>query len=187
MEKIRLKPPLDEKMARSLKVGDQVLISGSIYAARDAAHKLMVEALERGESLPFDPMDQIIYYVGPCPARPGEPIGAAGPTTSGRMDAYAPLLISKGMRGMIGKGLRSSAVIEAMQKYGGVYFAAIGGAGALLARRIKRAEVIAYPELGPEALYRFEVEDFPAIVVIDAAGNNLYKIGQEQYRRVDRL
>lgn len=176
--------PLDEATARKLRAGDQVLISGTILTGRDAAHKRMVETLRAGGELPVDLRDQIIYYVGPCPARPGKVIGSAGPTTSGRMDAYAPLLIrEKGLRGMIGKGGRSPEVIQAMQQVGAVYFLATGGAGALLARHIKKATVIAYEDLGPEAIYRLEVEEFPVIVGIDSEGNDLYTIGRAKYRR----
>lgn len=182
---LKITTPLDEATARSLKAGDQVLISGIIYTGRDAAHKRMVETLRGGGELPVDLRDQIIYYVGPCPARPGKVIGSAGPTTSGRMDPYAPLLIrEKGLRGMIGKGGRSPEVIKAMQEAGAVYFLAIGGAGVLIARQIKKAEVVAYEDLGPEAIYRLEVEDFPVIVGIDARGNDLYAIGRKAYRRI---
>jgi len=181
---IRITTPLSEETARQLKAGDMVLICGTIYAARDAAHKRMVEALDRGEQLPVDLTDQIIYYVGPSPAKPGRPIGSAGPTTSGRMDVYTPRLLAQGLRGMIGKGYRSEEVVEAMKKYGAVYFAATGGAAALISRSIKSYEVIAYPDLGTEALAKLTVEDFPAIVVIDAAGRNYYIEGQQQYRRL---
>lgn len=180
---IRLETPLTQEKLRSLKVGDNVLIDGVIYTARDAAHKKMVEALEKGEDLPFEAKDQIIYFVGPTPAKEGQVIGSAGPTTSGRMDAYSPKLIAKGLTGMIGKGLRSSDVVEAMKKHGAVYFGAIGGAGALIAKCIVSAEVIAYPELGTEAVHRLVVKDFPVIVIIDHEGNNLYEIGKKQYRR----
>lgn len=180
---IRLETPLTQEKLRSLKVGDNVLIDGVIYTGRDAAHKKMVEALEKGEDLPFDAKDQIIYFVGPTPAKEGQVIGSAGPTTSGRMDAYSPKLIAKGLTGMIGKGLRSSDVVEAMKKHGAVYFGAIGGAGALIAKCIVSAEVIAYPELGTEAVRRLVVKDFPVIVIIDHEGNNLYEIGKKQYRR----
>lgn len=155
-------------------MGEEVLVEGSIYTARDAAHKRIAEAIRTGQDLPFDPNGQIIYYVGPCPAPPGRVIGSAGPTTSGRMDAYAPLLIKRGLRVMIGKGSRDEAVIEAMQKYGALYLAAVGGAGAYLARKIVAAEIVAYPELGPEAILKLEVKDFPCIVAIDAQGNNIY-------------
>lgn len=167
--------PLSEEEVRQLEVGDEVLVQGVVYAARDAAHRNMVETLRRGEKLPFDIDGQIIYYVGPCPAPPGRVIGSAGPTTSGRMDSYAPLLIEKGLKAMIGKGQRDKNVIEAMQKHGAVYLAAVGGAGAYLAKRIVSAEVVAWPELGPEALRKLEFKDFPCIVAIDARGNNIYK------------
>lgn len=181
---IPITTPLTESAARELKAGDSVLISGIIYTARDAAHKRMVEALDRGESLPVELTDQIIYYVGPTPAKPGDPIGSAGPTTSGRMDAYAPRLLAEGLRGMIGKGYRSSEVVEAMQRHGAVYFAAIGGAAALIAKTIKKYEVLAYPDLGAEALAKLTVEDFPAIVVIDSEGRNFYEEGQKKYRKL---
>jgi len=180
---IHIETPLTPEKVRGLKVGDNVLISGVIYTGRDAAHKKMVEALEQGIDLPFTMKDQVIYFVGPTPAKEGQVIGSAGPTTSGRMDAYSPKLIAKGLTGMIGKGLRSPEVIEAMKEYGAVYFGAIGGAGALIAKRIVSAEVIAYPELGPEAVRRLVVKDFPVIVIIDHEGNNLYEIGKAQYRR----
>ena len=180
-EPIRITAPFDESVARSLKAGDSVLLSGTIIAARDAAHKLMVEALDRGEALPTDMKNQVVYYVGPAPAKPGEPIGSAGPTTSGRMDSYTPRLIEEGLRGMIGKGNRSQAVIDAMKKHGVVYFAAVGGAGALIAKRIKEYKVLAYEELGPEAIAKMTVEDFPVIVVMDSEGNDFYKVGQAPY------
>lgn len=176
--------PLTPEKVKQLRVGDSVLISGIIYTARDAAHKKMTEALVQGEDLPFDVRDQVIFFVGPTPAKPGQVIGSAGPTTSGRMDAYSPQLIALGLTGMIGKGLRQPEVIEAMKQYGAVYFGAIGGAGALIAKRILTAEVIAYPELGPEAVHRLEVKDFPVIVLIDSQGNNLYETGKAQYQRV---
>ncbi|ODA42251.1 Fe-S-containing hydro-lyase [Desulfosporosinus sp. BG] len=178
----RIETPLTQEKLSVLKAGDNVLISGVIYTGRDAAHKKMVEALRQGEGLPFMMKDQMIYFVGPTPAKEGQVIGSAGPTTSGRMDAYSPDLIAEGLTGMIGKGLRSQEVIEAMKKHGAVYFGAIGGAGALIAKRIVLAEVIAYPELGPEAVRRLVVKDFPAIVIIDHCGNNLYEIGKAQYR-----
>ena len=181
---IRLETPLTQDKVAMLKAGDNVLISGIVYTARDAAHKKMVEALDRGDALPFDVKDQIIYFVGPAPAKEGQVIGSAGPTTSGRMDAYSPIMIGQGLTGMIGKGLRSEEVIEAMKKYGAVYFGAIGGAGALIAKRIVAAEVIAFPELGPEAVRRLEVKDFPAIVIIDSQGNNLYETGKAMYRQL---
>jgi fumarate hydratase subunit beta len=183
-EPIRIEAPLTQEKLARLKAGDSVLISGTIYTGRDAAHKKMVEALARGEELPFEVREQIIYFVGPTPAKPGQVIGSAGPTTSGRMDAYSPKLIELGLTGMIGKGIRSSEVIESMKKHGAVYFGAIGGAGAVLAKRILAAEVIAYPELGPEAVRKLEVKDFPVIVIIDKDGNNLYELGQKQYRTI---
>ena len=182
-EVIRLETPLTHEKVAQLKAGDNVLISGVIYTGRDAAHKKMIEALASGEKLPFDMKDQIIYFVGPTPPKPGQVIGSAGPTTSYRMDAYSPKLIAEGLTGMIGKGLRSPEVIEVMEKYGAVYFGAIGGAGALIAKRIVSAEVIAYPELGPEAIRRLVVKDFPVIVLIDHLGNNLYDIGKAQFER----
>lgn len=172
---IHIKTPLLKEDAAALRAGDRVLISGTIYTARDAAHKRMTEALSRGESLPFDIENQIIYYAGPTPAKPGEVIGSCGPTTSGRMDAYAPLLIALGETGMLGKGSRSQEVVEAMKTHKCVYFGAIGGAGALIAECIKSAEVIAYPDLGAEAIRRLTVENFPAFVVIDTLGNSLYE------------
>ena len=175
--------PLTEEEVHRLRVGEPVLLSGLIYAARDAAHRRLFEALNQGQGLPIPITGQAIYYVGPCPAPPGWVIGSAGPTTSGRMDRYTPALIERGLKVMVGKGPRSAEVIQAMQKYGAVYLAAIGGAGALLAKCIVEAEVVAYPELGPEAIRRLRVEDFPAIVVIDAAGNDLYQLRRQEYRR----
>lgn len=183
-EMIKIVTPLTADKARHLKAGDFVLISGTIYTARDAAHKRMVEALAAGEKLPVDFQDQIIYYVGPTPAKPGHAIGSAGPTTSGRMDAYAPRLLEQGVRGMIGKGYRSAEVVESMKKHDAVYFAATGGAAALIAKAIKKYEVIAYEDLGSEALARLTVEDFPAIVVIDSEGRNFYMEGQAKYREI---
>lgn len=183
-EKIRITTPLTEEQSRKLKAGDSVLITGTIYSARDAAHKAMTEALDRGEKLPIDWNNQIVYYLGPTPAKPGDPIGSAGPTTSGRMDAYTPQMLAQGIKGMIGKGSRKPEVVEAMKKFGVTYFAAVGGAAALIAKSIKKYEVIAYPELGPEALAALTVEDFPAIVVIDSEGNNFYEIGQKPYREI---
>ena len=180
-EAIRMETPLTQEKVKGLKAGDNVLINGVIYTGRDAAHKKMVEAMEKGDDLPFTMKDQIIYFVGPAPAKEGQVIGSAGPTTSGRMDAYSPKLIAEGLTGMIGKGLRSQEVIEAMKEHGAVYFGAIGGAGALIAKRIVSAEVIAYPELGPEAVRRLVVKDFPVIVIIDHEGNNLYEIGKAKY------
>ena len=183
-EKIRIETPLTEEQSRKLKAGDSVLITGTIYSARDAAHKVMTEALARGEKLPIDWHDQIVYYLGPTPAKPGDPIGSAGPTTSGRMDAYTPTMLDQGIKGMIGKGSRKPEVIASMKKNGATYFAAVGGAAALIAKSVKKYEVIAYPELGPEALAALTVEDFPAIVVIDSEGNNFYEIGQKPYRQI---
>ena len=179
---MEIKTPLTRDMARELKAGDIVKITGYIYTARDAAHKRMTEAAEKGEKLPFDPENQILYYVGPTPAKPGEVIGSAGPTTSGRMDAYAPKMMELGLTGMIGKGKRNDAVKEAMKKYGAVYFAATGGAAALISSHIKEAELIAYEDLGTEAVRRLYVEDFPAVVVIDSFGNDLYETEKLKYR-----
>ena len=173
--------PLTEELAKTLHAGDSVLVTGTIYTSRDAGHKRMCEALARGEELPFDPTDATIYYVGPTPAKPGKVIGSAGPTTSGRMDAYAPTMMSVGARGMIGKGARLPEVVDAMKKYSGVYFGAIGGEGALLAKSIKEAELIAYEDLGAEALRKLYVEDMPLVVIIDSEGNNLYDQGRAQY------
>jgi fumarate hydratase subunit beta len=178
----RVETPLTDEVIRSLKIGEKVSISGVIYSARDAAHKRLVELIEKGETLPFELPGQIIYYVGPAPAKPGFAVGSAGPTTSYRMDPYAPTLIAEGLKGMIGKGSRSDEVKEAMKKHGAVYFAAVGGAGALMSKSIVKAEVIAYPELGAEAVRRMEVKDFPAIVAIDALGNDLYAKGKEEYK-----
>ena len=180
MEK-RITLPLTEELARTLKAGDTVLLTGIIYTSRDAGHKRMCESLAKGEELPIDPMNATIYYVGPTPAKPGTVIGSAGPTTSGRMDAYAPTMMSVGARGMIGKGARLPEVVEAMKKYSGVYFGAIGGAGALLAKCIKSAKLIAYEDLGAEALRELYVEDMPLMVIIDSEGNNLYELGREEY------
>ena len=180
MEK-RITTPLTLEKTRDLHCGDNVLISGVIYTGRDAAHKRLVELLHQGKELPLDVKDAIIYYVGPAPAQPGKVIGSAGPTTSYRMDAYAPALLDIGLKGMIGKGKRSPEVIESMKKNGAVYFGAIGGAGALLAKCIKKAEVIAYEDLGAEAIRRLEVEDLPAVVIIDSEGNNLYEQGRADY------
>ena len=175
--------PLTEELAKTLKAGDELLVTGVIYTSRDAGHKRMCETLARGEALPFDPKDATIYYVGPTPAKPGQVIGSAGPTTSGRMDAYAPTMMSVGARGMIGKGARLPEVVEAMKQYGAVYFGATGGCGALLASCVRSCEVVAYPDLGTEAIHRLEVENLPVTVVIDAAGNNLYDLGPAAYRK----
>ena len=179
-----IKAPFDEATARSLRAGDSVRISGVILAARDAAHKRLCECLDRAEELPCDLTGHVVYYVGPSPAKPGQAIGSAGPTTSGRMDAYTPRLLACGLRGMIGKGYRKPEVVEAMQQYGVPYMAAVGGAGALISRCIKKYSVLAWPELGPEALALMEVEQFPAIVVIDCLGNNQYEAGQAPYKKI---
>jgi fumarate hydratase subunit beta len=180
MEK-RISTPLTYEKAKQLKAGDNVFITGVIYTARDAAHKRLIELLDREESLPIDLEDSIIYYVGPTPEKPGKVIGSAGPTTSYRMDSYTPRLLEKGLRGMIGKGSRSKEVIVSMKKNGAVYFAAIGGVAALIAKSIKKAQIVAYEELGSEAIRRLEVVDMPAVVVIDTEGNNLYEIGRREY------
>lgn len=179
----KITTPLTDEVVKDLRIGDAVEITGVIYQARDAAHKKLVALLEAGEGLPFDLQGAIVYYMGPSPAKPGRPIGSAGPTTSGRMDAYAPLLMKHGLKGMIGKGLRSQDVKDAMKQYTAVYFAATGGAGALLAQRITGNEVIAWPELGAEAVARLEVVDFPAIVVNDCHGGDLYEEGRARYAR----
>lgn len=171
-----IKAPIDDEVVNSLRAGDYVYITGTIYTARDAAHKRMYEAINNGESIPFELENNIIYYLGPSPAREGQVIGSAGPTTSSRMDKYTPLLLEHGLKGMIGKGKRSKEVIESMHKNNAVYFAAIGGAGALLSKCIKKAEVIAYDDLGTEAIRKLEVENLPAIVVIDNQENNMYDI-----------
>ncbi len=170
-----VKAPLSTEDIALLKMGEEVLVEGIIYVARDAAHKKMVQSIRAGEDLPFELQGQLIYYAGPCPAPPGKVIGSAGPTTSGRMDAYAPLFIERGLKGMIGKGPRDKGVIESMQKHGAVYLAAVGGAGAYLAQRILAADVVAYPELGPEAILKLTVQDFPCIVAIDSEGNDIYE------------
>jgi fumarate hydratase subunit beta len=175
--------PLNDDKVTQLKSGDSVLITGYIYTARDAAHKRLIELIEKGQELPIDIKGQIIYYVGPTPAKPGYPCGSAGPTTSYRMDPYAPALLDLGLKGMIGKGLRSKEVIESMKKNKAIYFGAIGGAAALIARSIKKSEVIAYEDLGAEAVFRFYVKDFPAIVVIDSTGNNLYETEPLKYMK----
>jgi fumarate hydratase subunit beta len=180
---IRLKTPLNDQDVEKLKIGDRVLISGIIYTGRDAAHKRLFDLLKEGKDLPFDIQGQVIYYVGPTPAKPGQAFGSAGPTTSYRMDAYSPTLMARGLKGMIGKGMRSDTVKEGMKKYKAVYFAAIGGAGALLAKRVKKAEVVAYEDLGPEAIRKLEVEDLPVIVVNDVRGNDLYIEGEKKYKK----
>lgn len=178
---ISVKVPLSREEAKKLKSGDSCLMSGVIYTARDAAHKRLCELVEQGKELPFDVKDSVIYFVGPTPAKPGEAIGSAGPTTSYRMDAYSPILIQQGQTGMIGKGKRNDKVIAAMKEHGAVYFGAIGGCGALLSQCIKKAEVIAYDDLGAEAIRRLEVENFPVVVIIDSEGNNLYETGRRAY------
>lgn len=177
--------PITEEKTKDLRSGDYVYITGTIYVARDAAHKRMIEALDRGEQLPIDIKDATIYYMGPSPAREGRPIGSAGPTTASRMDKYAPRLLDLGLKGMIGKGKRSDAVKEAIVRNGAVYFAAVGGAGALLSKSILSSEVVAYDDLGTEAIRRLEVKDFPVIVVIDSLGNNLYETAIEEYKQED--
>ena len=186
MEK-KLTTPLTLDKINELKAGDTVLLSGTVYTARDAAHKRLTELLKEGKDLPFEIQDSIIYYVGPTPAKSGQAIGSAGPTTSYRMDAYTPELLDIGLKGMIGKGIRAKEVIESMIKNKAVYFAAIGGAAALIGKSIKKAELIAYEDLGAEAIRKLTVEDFPIVVVIDSNGNNLYEIGQEEYRRKQSL
>ena len=181
-EYIDLETPLDNYTIEKLKAGDKVRISGVLYTGRDAAHKRLIEMVESGKDLPFDVKGQLLYYVGPTPAKPGQVIGSAGPTTSYRMDTYAPTLIKMGLKGTIGKGSRSKEVIEAMKKHKAVYFAAVGGAAALIAKAIKRVEIIAFDDLGTEAIRKMEVENFPAIVVNDTKGGDLYNIGREKYK-----
>ena len=176
-----LTTPLTEETTRSLKAGDIVYLNGTIFTARDAAHKRLVDLIEAGEELPFDLEGSVIYFVGPTPPKPGNPIGSAGPTTSYRMDSYSPTLLKNGLRGMIGKGKRNQEVKDACKEYGGIYFGATGGAGALLGKKITTAEVIAYPELGPEAIRKITVKDFPVTVINDTFGNDLYQMGREQY------
>lgn len=176
-----IKAPFDTNTAKALTAGDYVYITGTIYTARDAAHKRMQETLERGENLPIDVKENVIYYMGPSPAREGKPIGSAGPTTASRMDKYAPKLLDLGLTGMIGKGKRTPQVLDAVVRNKAVYFAAVGGAGALLSKCIKKAEVVAYEDLGPEAIRRLEVEDLPVIVVADCKGNNLYETAVKEY------
>lgn len=177
--------PINKETARSLHAGDYVYITGTMYTARDAAHKRMYEILQKGGELPVDWKDQVIYYMGPSPAREGRPIGSAGPTTASRMDKYAPQLLDLGLGAMVGKGKRSQAVIDAIVRNGSVYFAAVGGAGALLSTCITSAEVVAYDDLGTEAIRKLTVENFPAIVVIDSEGNNLYETAIKEYRKVE--
>ena len=185
MENIRVNLPLDKEQLKTLRAGDTVLLSGVIYTSRDAAHKRLVACLEEGRPLPFDVKNQLIYYVGPAPASPGHAVGSAGPTTSYRMDAYTPQLLRAGLLGMMGKGKRNDKVVEAMKEVGAVYFGAVGGAAALISQRILSAEVIAYEDLGAEALHRFEVKDFPAVVLIDSLGNNVYVEGPKKYAEPD--
>ena len=182
-EQIHLKAPLSPEDIEPLKTGDVVLLSGVLYTARDAAHARIKEAIEAGEPLPFDPEGQIVYFTGPAPARPGHALGPAGPTTASRMDPYSPLLIERGLRGMVGKGLRSEAVKQAMREHGCVYFGAIEGTAALLADRVKEAEIVAYEDLGAEAVRRLVVENFPVVVVNDLHGGDLYREGREKWRR----
>ena len=181
MERIRLNLPLTAEQAAALRAGDLLLLSGDLYTARDAAHQKMIAVLDRGETLPVDLTGQTIYYSGPCPARPGHPTGAAGPTTSGRMDAYTPRLLASGLRVMIGKGARSPEVIAAIRQHGAVYLGATGGAGALLAQCIRKSEIVAYPELGTEAVRRLSVVDFPAVVLNDSQGGDLYSEGRRNF------
>ena len=180
---VRLTPPLTDKTVKNLVVGHLVLVSGVIYTARDSAHKRLVDLLDAKQELPVDFQGQILYYVGPSPARPGRVIGAAGPTTSTRMDVYTPTLLKLGLKAMIGKGKRSPEVIAALQEYTAVYLGATGGAGALISKCIKAAEVVAFPDLGPEAIHRLEVEDFPTIVINDCHGGDLYELGRREYAR----
>ena len=178
---ISVKTPLSREALRTLKAGDSCLLTGVIYTARDAAHKRLCELVAQGKELPLEIRDSVIYFVGPTPAKEGQVIGSAGPTTSYRMDAYSPILIEKGQTGMIGKGKRGPEVIAAMKQYGAVYFGAIGGCGALLGKCVKKSEIVAYEDLGAEAIRRLEVEDFPVVVVIDSEGNNLYETGRKAY------
>lgn len=180
---VTLTPPLSREDIRGLEAGEEVFITGTIYTARDAAHRKLVELIERGEKLPLELNGQVIYYVGPTPPSPGRAVGSAGPTTSSRMDAYTRAILSQGVMAFIGKGERGEDAAAALEEHGAVYLAAVGGAGALLAQKITAAEPVAYPELGPEAIFRFEVKEFPAIVVIDSRGGNLYLSGRERYRR----
>lgn len=180
-ERIRLTTPFSDETIRGLKAGDMVYLSGVVYTARDAAHKRMCELLDKGEPMPFDFIGAAIYYAGPCPPKPGTPIGSVGPTTSGRMDIYSPRLMEQGLKVMIGKGLRDKEVVDAIVRHTGVYFAAIGGAAALMGKSVRSAEVIAYEELGTEAVRRLVVKDLPVIVAIDSRGNNMYEQGRKEY------
>lgn len=182
-KQVRLTPPLTDEMVKTLVMGDQVLVSGVIYTARDAAHKRLMELLDAGKQLPVDFKGQILYYVGPSPAWPGRVIGAAGPTTSTRMDVYTPTMLKLGLKAMIGKGKRSLEVLAALQEFTAVYLGATGGAGALISKCIKAAEVVAFPDLGPEAIHRLEVENLPTIVINDCHGGDLYELGRREYAR----
>lgn len=181
MSSLKITTPLSKEDRMKLKAGDRVLLSGTIYTARDAAHRRMYESLQKGEELPFNIAGQTIYYVGPTPAKPGSIIGSAGPTTSGRMDRFTPALLELGLKGMIGKGFRSAEVIESIKKNKAVYFAAIGGSGALIAKTITSMKVVAYEDLGPEAIYKLVIKDFPAVVIIDQQGQDYYQIGKKQF------
>ncbi len=183
MAEHRIETPVSDETIAQLRAGDRIFITGHLYTGRDSAHKKLIELVEQGKDLPLDIKGQIIYYVGPTPARPGKPIGSAGPTTSYRMDSYAPTLHSLGLKGTIGKGLRNEEVKEALKKYKAVYLASVGGAGALISKSIEESEVIAYPELGPEAIRRVKVKDFPCIVINDMYGGDLYEEGKKQYRK----
>jgi len=183
-KQIRLTTPLSSEDVEKLNIGDKVLLNGVLLTGRDAAHKRLSELIEEGKELPVDIKGQVIYFVGPTPAKPGKPIGSAGPTTSYRMDPYSPKLIELGLKGMIGKGNRSQVVIDAMKKFKAVYFGATGGAGALIAKRVKKAEIVAYADLGPEAIRILEIEDFPVTVVNDTKGNDLYQEGIKRYAKV---
>ena len=186
MEPKQIETPLSDDVVASLRAGDRVHLSGTVFTARDAAHQRFAQALEAGEPLPFDPQGQVIYYVGPTPAPPGKVIGSAGPTTSARMDPFLRPLLARGLKGTIGKGDRSPDAVRAMSEYGAVYFVAVGGAGALLARHIRSCEVIAYPELGPEAARQLIFREFPLIVAVDAHGGNLFESGPAAYRKESR-
>ena len=181
---VKIETPLNDEKIKKLKIGDEVLLSGTIYTARDSAHQKLVDLIAAGKELPFDPNGSVIYYVGPSPAKPGQVIGAAGPTTSYRMDSFVPQMFGVGMKGMIGKGPRSREVVDAVVKYCGIYFGATGGAAALLSKSIKEAEVIAFPELGPEAIRRLRVEDMPLIVINDCFGKDLYKEGVQKWSEI---
>jgi len=180
----KITAPISKEVRESLKVGESVLISGVIYTARDAAHERMTRLYKEGQPFPIDLKDQVIYYAGPCPAKPGEVIGSCGPTTAGRMDAYTPMILDNGLGAMIGKGARTEEVVEAIKRNSVVYLGAIGGAGALIAECIKEAEVVAYDDLGTEAIRRLVVEDFPVVVLMDCEGNDLYEIGQAEFREI---